>query len=147
MRVFPNGTGILLGLLICFAGAWFFPGGAEWADFLFPVSKSSILVVVIFLIHGWNVRLDVIALVFRGFPNLLFVLGGMDCFSFLSESWKFNSLFDYSLSDISEFLIIYIPFYIRTGAELYVYYSHRRYLQSSDSIEFSIGKLWIQIGH
>ena len=77
MRVFPNGTGILLGLLICFAGAWFFPGGAEWADSLFPVAKSSILVVVIFLIHGWNVRLDVIASVFRGFPNLLFVLGGI----------------------------------------------------------------------
>ena len=77
MRVFPNGTGILLGLLICFAGAWFFPGGAEWADSFFPLSKSSILVVVIFLIHGWNVRLDVIASVFRGFPNLLFVLGGI----------------------------------------------------------------------
>ena len=77
MRVFPNGTGILLGLLICFAGAWFFPGGAEWADSLFPVSNSSILVVVIFLIHGWSVRLDVIASVFRSFPNLLFVLGGI----------------------------------------------------------------------
>lgn len=104
MRVFPNGTGILLGLLICFAGAWFFPGGAEWADSLLPVSKSSILVVVIFLIQGWNVRFDVIASVFRGFPNLFVVLGGiflsplvftliLQYFAFFHLDWREGFIF------------------------------------------------------
>ncbi len=77
MRVFPNGTGILLGLFLCFSFAWFFPGGADWAETSFPVSISGSLVVVIFVSHGWNIRPNRIFPVFRDFPNLLLVQGGI----------------------------------------------------------------------
>ena len=73
MRVFPNGSGLLLGLFLTFAAAWVWPNGALVAESLFSI--SDIAVVVIFLIQGWNLRAKRISLIWKDYPNLLVIHG------------------------------------------------------------------------
>ena len=42
MRVFPNGSGLLLGLFLTFVGAWVWPNGALWLNLYFLVSDIAV---------------------------------------------------------------------------------------------------------
>ena len=75
MRVFPNGFGLLLCLFLTFTLAWIWPEGAEYAESLFSFSISDLVVAVIFLVQGWNLRAHRIPLICKDVPNLIVVHG------------------------------------------------------------------------
>ena len=71
MRVFPNGTGLLLGLLMTFLLAWFLPWRLSGdilalSDWIY---KGCIF--IIFLIQGWNVKFFRLVGIFRNFRTLI----------------------------------------------------------------------------
>ena len=75
MRVFPNGAGLLLGLLLTFYVAWEWPNGALWLNTLFSNCISQFLVVIVFLIQGWNLNANRIPFLLKDYRNLLLVQG------------------------------------------------------------------------
>lgn len=77
MRVFPNGTGLLLGLLLTFFGAWEWPNGALWLNTFFSNSVSQFAVVLVFLIQGWNLNANRIPTLFKDYRNLVLVQGAI----------------------------------------------------------------------
>ena len=77
MRVFPNGIGFLLGLLLTFFGAWEWPNGALWLNTFFSHSVSQFAVVLVFLIQGWNLNATRIPPVIKDYRNLLLVQGAI----------------------------------------------------------------------
>jgi len=58
MRVFPNGSGLILGLIFTFVVSWIWPTGNVEQSNQFPIYLSNISIVLIFLIQGWNLRTD-----------------------------------------------------------------------------------------
>ena len=75
MRVFPNGTGLLLGLLLTFFGAWKWPNGALWLNTFFSNSVSQFAVVLVFLIQGWNLNANRIPPLIKDYRNVVLVQG------------------------------------------------------------------------
>ena len=58
MRVFPNGFGLILGLLTTFVVSWIWPLSNGSQEVLFSDWCSKFAVVLIFLIQGWNLKFD-----------------------------------------------------------------------------------------
>ena len=58
MRVFPNGSGLIFGLIFTFVVSWIWPTGNGEQSNQFPLYLSNISIVLIFLIQGWNLRID-----------------------------------------------------------------------------------------
>ena len=104
MRVFPNGTGLLLGLLLTFFGAWEWPNGALWLNTFFSNSVSQFAVVLVFLIQGWNLNANRIPTLFKDYRNLVLVQGAifvgplffvlfLHANNFLPTAWKDGFIF------------------------------------------------------
>lgn len=104
MRVFPNGTGLLLGLLLTFFGAWEWPNGALWLNTFFSNSVSQFAVVLVFLIQGWNLNANRIPTLFKDYRNLVLVQGAifvgplffvlfLHANNFLPAAWKDGFIF------------------------------------------------------
>lgn len=75
MRVFPNGTGLLLGLSLTFLGAWKWPNGALCLNTFFSSSVSQFAVVLVFLIQGWNLNANRIPPMIKDYRNVVLVQG------------------------------------------------------------------------
>ncbi len=75
MRVFPNGSGILIGLLITFALAWFLPWGGGEDDSSYSSITAASSVFLIFFSQGWNLQIHRLGAVFKEFGNLFRVHG------------------------------------------------------------------------
>ena len=75
MRVFPNGSGLLLGLLITFACAWLFPNKGEEREFFFPEIVSKLAIVLIFLVQGWNLKISSFRMVYKEIYRVVLVNG------------------------------------------------------------------------
>lgn len=75
MRVFPNGSGLLLGLSIAFACAWFFPNRGDMGKFFFPEIVSKFAVVLIFLVQGWNLKISSFRVVYKDINRVVLVNG------------------------------------------------------------------------
>jgi sodium/bile acid cotransporter 7 len=104
MRVFPNGSGLLLGLFITFGLAWFVPfshdGGLTSLSDLF----SKGVVILIFCIQGWSLQVGRLKIIFLDVRNLLKVQGLIFAgplilvllagkYNFLPEEWLAGFLF------------------------------------------------------
>ena len=104
MRVFPNGFGLILGLLTTFVVSWIWPLSNGSQEVLFSDWCSKFAVVLIFLIQGWNLKFDrlrtlgkssfsllrVHGLIFFG-PLLIVLL--FEYLGFLPEKWIAGFLF------------------------------------------------------
>ena len=75
MRVFPNGFGLILGLLTTFVVSWIWPLGKGPQEVFFSDWFSKLAVVLIFLIQGWNLKFDRLRTIGKPSYSLLRVQG------------------------------------------------------------------------
>ena len=98
MRVFPNGLGLILGLLTTFVVSWIWPLGKGSQEVFFSDWFSKLAVVLIFLIQGWNLKFDRLRTIGKSSYSLLRVQGLIffgplfivllfKYFGFLPEKW------------------------------------------------------------
>ena len=98
MRVFPNGSGLLLGLLITFACAWLFPNKGEEREFFFPEIVSKLAIVLIFLVQGWNLKISSFRMVYKEIyrvvlvNGLIFIWSSHFCAFILSSRFSFQNI-------------------------------------------------------
>jgi sodium/bile acid cotransporter 7 len=75
MRVFPNGFGLILGLLTTFVVSWIWPLSNGPQELLFSDWCSKFAVVLIFLIQGWNLKFNRLRMLGKSSFSLLRVHG------------------------------------------------------------------------
>ncbi|MBT3667730.1 MAG: hypothetical protein HN548_09655 [Opitutae bacterium] len=75
MRVFPNGSGLLLGLLIAFGFAWFVPFMNDEGNSSFSNLFSEGVIVFIFCIQGWSLQIRRLKMIFSDYRTLMKVHG------------------------------------------------------------------------